>query len=208
MARRRLLTTDDAVPAKGQHRAPCSDCPWARASLPGWLGGLTADQWIRAAHGEERIDCHTLTGSQCAGAAVYRRNVCKRPHDKSTLVLPADREKVFATPAEFLAHHSSHPEGRARKPEKVEVCRFRSTVKYQIPPYGREIDQCRRALNVHHAGRPEFPLSEPLPEMPALDAAHHRVGAVWDIPAEVVVYSDGTFLLIPQGTQPCPVPKP
>lgn len=107
--RKRLLTTEDAVQAKVQHTVPCSDCPWARASLNGWLGGLTVDEWLSEAHGECRIECHTLEGSQCAGAAIYRANVLKQPRDKELLQLGTDRVKVFATPMEFKKHHTSKP---------------------------------------------------------------------------------------------------
>lgn len=102
-----LLSADDAEPAEVQHTKPCSDCPWARKALPGWLGSHSADEWLAAAHGEARIDCHTLLGAQCAGGAIYRANMAKRPRDGSLLVLTADRERVFASPAEFTAHHAS-----------------------------------------------------------------------------------------------------
>lgn len=102
-----LLSSDDAVPAQGQHTKPCSDCPWARNALAGWLGSMTPEQWLANAHGEARIDCHTLAGAQCAGAAIYRANMAKLPRDASLLRLPADRERVFATPAEFRTHHGS-----------------------------------------------------------------------------------------------------
>lgn len=105
MRKKKLISSRDAVEAKGQHRRPCSDCPWARDSLPGWLGGPDADTWLRAAHGEERIDCHTLQGAECAGAAVYRANVHKTPRDPEVLRLPKDPERVFASPAEFKEHH-------------------------------------------------------------------------------------------------------
>lgn len=103
--RRVLVSSDEATPATRQHERPCGDCPWRRDSVPGWLGGLPPDAWLRGAHGDERIDCHTLTGAQCAGAAIYRANVAKRPRDPETLVLPANRERVFARPDEFRAHH-------------------------------------------------------------------------------------------------------
>ena len=103
--RGQLITTEDAKPAKGQHKAPCSDCPWRRKSLAGWLGSATREEWIGDAHGEARIECHTLIGAQCAGAAIYRTNVCKTPKYPELLVLPADKVKVFATPMEFLEHH-------------------------------------------------------------------------------------------------------
>lgn len=103
--RKQLLTTEDAVPAKKQHETPCTDCPWGRHSLPGWLGGESADNWLKEAHGDHPIPCHVLTGAQCAGAAVYRANVLKRPRNPETLTLPPDKDKVFATPAEFKTHH-------------------------------------------------------------------------------------------------------
>lgn len=105
MKRKQLLTTADAVPAKGQHTAPCSDCPWARTALKGWLGGESADNWVAEAHADAPIPCHVLDGAQCAGAAIYRANVCKRPRDPGALLLPADRKRVFASPVEFKRHH-------------------------------------------------------------------------------------------------------
>lgn len=100
-----VTSSDQATKANGQHTKPCGDCPWARAAAPGWLGGTSADEWIRAAHGEARIECHTMKGAQCAGAATYRANVCKRTRDPEDLVLPQDKARVFASRAEFLAHH-------------------------------------------------------------------------------------------------------
>ena len=108
--RRQLLTVTDARPAKGQHRRPCSDCPWARTALPGWLADMTPEEWIASAHGETRMECHTLLGAECAGAAIYRANVCKRVRDPGALQLPKDPAAVFATHAEFLAHHRRSPE--------------------------------------------------------------------------------------------------
>lgn len=105
MKRRKLISSEEAVPIKGQITKPCTDCPWAREALPGWTGSLSPLDWLNAAHGEARIECHVYNGPQCAGVAIYRANVCKTPRDPATLQLPADREKVFATPAEFLQHH-------------------------------------------------------------------------------------------------------
>lgn len=107
--RKRLVTIDEAVPATRQHTRPCSDCPWARASLNGWLGGATIEEWLADAHRDVVIDCHTLDGAQCAGSAIYRRNVCKKLIDKSILVLPTDKVAVFATPMEFAEHHRQLP---------------------------------------------------------------------------------------------------
>lgn len=104
--RKQLLTTEDATPLDKQITKPCSDCPFARASVSGWLGGLTPDQTLAQAHGEARIDCHVFTGPQCAGAAIYRANMAKRPRDPELLTLPPDRETVFSTFLEFQKHHT------------------------------------------------------------------------------------------------------
>lgn len=97
----------EAVPGEKQHTKPCIDCPWARKSFPTWLGGMTAEEWLAAAHGEAKIDCHTVKDQQCAGSAIYRGNVCKSPRTSDILKLPPNRELVFANPAEFRAHHDS-----------------------------------------------------------------------------------------------------
>lgn len=104
--RKQLISSDEARPAKSQHVKPCSDCPFARKALAGWLGGQSAEDWVQAAHGESHSECHVHTGVQCAGMAIYRTNVAKKPRDKTILVLPSDRERVFSSPQEFLAHHS------------------------------------------------------------------------------------------------------
>lgn len=99
-----LKTYREAKPAKKQHTSPCSDCPWARKSLAGWLGANTVDEWLAAAHGDARIDCHTISNQQCAGAAIYRANVCKLVVDPTILRLPADTMRVFSF-REFRTHH-------------------------------------------------------------------------------------------------------
>jgi hypothetical protein len=102
-----MTTSDEGVPANGhQHVTCCHDCPLRRNAIRGWLAGDTPEEWIRMLHGETRMDCHTQIGAQCAGAAIYRRNVAKRCHDPNTLALPADRIKVFAFPQEFIDHHT------------------------------------------------------------------------------------------------------
>lgn len=107
MARRRkkLITTDEAKPAKKQHTRCCSDCPWSVEALPGWTGSLTPEEWLQVARTDQAVPCHVHPNRQCAGIAVYRRNVCKLVRGDA-LVLPADRERVFATPVAFLAHHA------------------------------------------------------------------------------------------------------
>lgn len=110
MARKRqLISSAEAVEGKVQHKRPCSDCPWARDSLNGWLGGLSAEEWVRIAHSDAVVDCHAIKNTQCAGIAIYRRNVCKQAMPPN-LRLEADRTAVFATPAEFIEHHSKLPD--------------------------------------------------------------------------------------------------
>lgn len=103
---KQLLDSSKARLTKHQHVRPCSDCPWRRDSLPGWLGGNTPEQWRQWAHGETRVDCHVFINQQCAGLAIYRANVCKSVRDASILKLPGDKESVFGTPAEFINHHT------------------------------------------------------------------------------------------------------
>lgn len=107
--RRQFISSDEAKVSSRQHERPCSDCPWSPTSLRGWLGSLTAEEWLEVAHGEGRVDCHTLIGPQCAGLAIYRANVCKRPRDPEQLQLPANRTLAFAGPAAFRDHHSKLP---------------------------------------------------------------------------------------------------
>lgn len=91
-----------------QHTTPCPECPWRRKAPPGWLGAkLPPEDWVAAAHSDVRIPCHLDLNKQCAGAAIFRDNVCKLPRDPAVIVLPSDTVKVFATGNEFIAHHRS-----------------------------------------------------------------------------------------------------
>ncbi len=105
--RKKLIAGDEAILFDTQHKSPCSDCPWRQNSLKGWLNGELPDAWLADVHGEQRIDCHVLIGPQCAGAAIYRGNICKHPRQKDLLVLPPDRVKVFGSPMEFKKHHET-----------------------------------------------------------------------------------------------------
>lgn len=104
--RRQLVSSNEAEVATHQHSRPCGDCPWRRDALPGWLGGASPAHWISLVLSDEQVPCHTLTGAQCAGAAIFRGNICKLPRDRGNLRLKADREAVFSHPQAFLDHHS------------------------------------------------------------------------------------------------------
>lgn len=97
---------------------PCNDCPWRRKSAPGWLGSeQTAEEWITTAHQDHTVECHQDAKHLCAGVAIYRANVRKRLRDPDVPVLPADRKRVFSTPAEFIEHHKKY------EPETDRKCR-------------------------------------------------------------------------------------
>jgi len=100
----RFISADEGERAKGQHQKPCQDCPFKRDSIKGWLGIMTPDEWVMCAHGVTQIDCHVHYGAQCAGAAIYRKNVCKLPLP-GQLKLPRDTEAVFSSPMQFKEHH-------------------------------------------------------------------------------------------------------
>lgn len=107
--KRRLIIANEAKVTKKQHRSPCSDCPFRRASIPGWLGLLSADEWMLLAHGEGQADCHTTKQADgaawsCAGLAIYRANVGKLVRDPGALRLAANTEIVFSF-GEFKRHH-------------------------------------------------------------------------------------------------------
>jgi hypothetical protein len=107
MKRGRLVAGDQATHCESQPKLPCADCPFARTAIPGWLGDVTIEDFLLAAHGESRLDCHTLIGPQCAGAAIYRANVCKLPRDKSFLVLEPNDDLVFSSAEQFREHHET-----------------------------------------------------------------------------------------------------
>ena len=105
----RKTTSDEAIPTETQPTKPCHDCPFARTAINGWLGGNTKEEWSALAQGEALISCHALKGPQCAGAAILRGNMCKKPRNRSLLVLPPDRDRVFSHTREFEEHHAKLP---------------------------------------------------------------------------------------------------
>ena len=100
---------------------PCNECPWRRESVPGFLGPHTAEEWVEIAHSDADIACHKTIppgtpedGSDldemtaCAGAAIFRANVFKRPRhlrDKPEFDRQRDTVRVFAWNDEFINHH-------------------------------------------------------------------------------------------------------
>lgn len=103
---KQLISSDEAKESSCQHKSPCSDCPWSRKSLKGWLGSLNTEEWLQIAHNDVVVNCHVISNQQCAGLAIYRKNICKSPRPGSgVLLLDSDKLNVFANPMEFMDHH-------------------------------------------------------------------------------------------------------
>lgn len=113
MPQTKLLTTAQSKPFAKQHTSPCSDCPWRRNSIKGWLGPWDPQTWVNIAQSEERIECHTSkdreSGDQwnCAGAAIFRANIFKDLRDPLAFRLKRNVTAVFAWGKEFIEHHLS-----------------------------------------------------------------------------------------------------
>lgn len=100
-----------------QHTKPCKTCPFSRSSTPGELGGSPVGTFVGQAYRSFWLPCHECIdysdpqwryqykANQCAGAAIYRANCHPAHRPKALLSLPASTEFVFASPAEFIAHH-------------------------------------------------------------------------------------------------------
>ena len=106
----KLISSDNARTSKKQHTKPCSDCPWSRNSLNGWLGGYSAEAWIAEVKSDDKIQCHVFKNQQCAGSAIYRANVCKSPRNPEVLKLPKNTNIVFSF-GEFEKHHNRKQNG-------------------------------------------------------------------------------------------------
>lgn len=107
-------------------KAICKSCPFARASIPGWLGEYRDPQHFLAVHFklEELNPCHMTVDYDnpnwdtdlesdsspvraCRGQQIFMRNTCKRPRgwslDES---VEPDHVAVFSSTAEFTQHHT------------------------------------------------------------------------------------------------------
>lgn len=120
-----------------KHSQPCAQCPWRRASAPGWLGDDTPEGFLHAAKSECHMPCHATidyddpnwkssqlpTAPLCAGALIFLRNTGAMPRDpmlaEAAKQVERDAELVFANGPEFVEHH--HSLGLARKTAKC-VC--------------------------------------------------------------------------------------
>ena len=102
------------LPAK----VPCKECPLARTSEPGALGGYSPMQYVDVILGVADLACHMSKGfdekqpnlqRSCTGLAMIRANIggyegARNSMDAVEHVGP-NRDLVFSTAIEFLVHH-------------------------------------------------------------------------------------------------------
>jgi hypothetical protein len=106
-----------------QHKTPCGECPWRKASAPGWLGADTPEGFAATSEAEVRMPCHIHVdydrddweeqadeAPQCAGRAIHFKNRCKLPHNPDVAALVKEVERspdVFTHVHDFIDHHNS-----------------------------------------------------------------------------------------------------
>lgn len=103
----------------------CPQCPWRRASAPGFLGSASGDPWAFAAqhvYGDVHLPCHlhvdwgaadvqarALQAPMCRGFAVFMRNTGKLPADPALTALvreiEPDHDAIFSDYRQFHEHH-------------------------------------------------------------------------------------------------------
>lgn len=115
-------------------KKPCKECPFRRASAPGWIGSHEhVQEIIDTVRADQRFPCHlqvntameedgedfvtaALLADVCVGSAQFLNNQLKMSRHPD--VVAAQRRvgknpDVFTTPAEMVAHH--HPVKLRRK---------------------------------------------------------------------------------------------
>lgn len=117
-------------------RRPCPHCPFRRGCLPEWLGRERAEEIAGSLLGGRTFACHETT--EVGGAPAGREQHCagavlllERLGRPSQLMRVAERlgsyvptrldhaADVFASPGEFIEHHSAQ---RDRDREEPETC--------------------------------------------------------------------------------------
>ena len=106
------------------HTTPCKECPFRRASAPGWLGASTPEGFLSSTLAEFHMPCHMAIDYEdpdweeeqlpdaplCAGSLIFLKNTCKVPRDPLLVAargqVDADRVNVFGFGPEFLEHHN------------------------------------------------------------------------------------------------------
>lgn len=102
-------------------KQPCSDCPFRRKAMPGWLGAGSPESFVDCMNRDEPLPCHQTidyddpawlekwstqeSGSMCAGALVFMANKLQRPKAPGFPTMPQDKINVFANTLEFVRYH-------------------------------------------------------------------------------------------------------
>jgi hypothetical protein len=104
-------------------RSPCKQCPFRKASAPGYLGSASYEpKSFLATIEHQPIPCHMEVdweredpedknySNPCNGSLRFLKNSCKLPYDKEYVKLRnLIKEKdpnIFSFPSEFINHHS------------------------------------------------------------------------------------------------------
>ena len=122
---RRVRSSADGM--KLEFKRPCNDCPFRRASAPGWLGDDSAENFVSNAladYSDVPLPCHQAIDYEdpdwmetqyeeaplCVGAVIFAKNYMKRPRDPVRAAWQDQvktSDDVFRYPYEFLEHHGA-----------------------------------------------------------------------------------------------------
>ena len=107
---------------KFNKKTPCSECPFRKTALPGWLGPDSAKSVMEKVHGEGGYPCHMdmdgkpkdASGNvdcteveQCAGAIFHANASCKsyRDPDLNKMQKRLGTDFQVLNRLEFVKHH-------------------------------------------------------------------------------------------------------
>lgn len=116
-------------------KRPCSECPFRKIHMPGWLGPWKAQDIVNFVHRDGGLACHRTVrkdgkdteGVQaCAGAAIHMNKSvkCSKHKDMRELqdkmeTAPADViDGIIKWPHDFIAHHEQTPKQWMAKKRK------------------------------------------------------------------------------------------
>lgn len=96
-----------------RHKTPCSECPWRKKSVKGYLGGNTVEAYALPVRHGVPVPCHMSGGAKttmCAGSAIVMQNSCTVPrddHQAKQIDKVRKSRDVFQFVTEFERYHGS-----------------------------------------------------------------------------------------------------
>ncbi len=101
-------------------KTPCPECPFRKASPPGWLGPWNVEELISVAHGEGGLACHMDVNKKgegmdvaeyqpCVGAIMHANKTCKNYVNPRLAALQQQLKGVDVSNIlgfEFREHHT------------------------------------------------------------------------------------------------------